>query len=577
LAAASLKRPMAAAGSDPGRERENNEDRVVCDPERGIYAVVDGVGGESGGEIAAQTAIEILQARLSRRTTDASRLIREAIALANKQIWEKAQANPALAGMACVLTVAVVDGDQATIGHVGDSRLYLLRPGAGQGSEIKKITRDHSPVGSREDTGEISEAEAMSHPRRNEIFRDVGSAPHEPDEEGFIDITQIRFEPDSALLICSDGLSDLVTAQAILSLVESNAANPKAAVQALIDAANQAGGKDNVSVVLVEGERFAAAAAKSRKEPATAASPRPTATGVRGAGIARRGAGSRLLGGLLGILVSRPAFLFYGAILGAFAFAAFGQGLGLHLFDRGQGPAPANVLRVGAGDGGTATITEALAQAGPGQTVEVAPGIYREALQLRAGVSLVSRVPRGALILPPPGSGVPAVTAQGVEGARIAGFRIAGDAQAPLQVGLRLADSAVEVDGVEISGAQTAAIDLAGTDRSEIHHSYVHDNPGGGVLVEAGAAPRLRSNLLAGNGRAPGLPPHPGVEVRAGAQAELIENRFMGNGGGGVLLASPERAEEVFLWNSFPGMSRADAVRAPAPAPGRPAPQGPVR
>ena len=87
--------------------------------------------------------------------------------------------------MACVLTVAVVDGGQATIGHVGDSRLYLLRRG-----EIKKITRDHSPVGSREDAGEISEAEAMSHPRRNEIFRDVGSAPHEPDEEGFIDITR---------------------------------------------------------------------------------------------------------------------------------------------------------------------------------------------------------------------------------------------------------------------------------------------------------------------------------------------------------------------------------------------------
>ena len=195
---------------------------MLCDPERGIYAVVDGVGGESGGEIAAQTAVEILQARLSRRTTDAARLIREAIALANKQIYEKAQANPALAGMACVLTVAVVDGDQATIGHVGDSRLYLLQAG-----EIRKITRDHSPVGAREDAGEISEAEAMSHPRRNEIFRDVGSAPHEPDEEGFIDVTQIRFEPDAALLICSDGLSDLVTSAEILATVEANAADPR--------------------------------------------------------------------------------------------------------------------------------------------------------------------------------------------------------------------------------------------------------------------------------------------------------------------------------------------------------------
>ncbi|HEX4497858.1 MAG TPA: protein phosphatase 2C domain-containing protein, partial [Thermoanaerobaculia bacterium] len=432
--AAASRRTLAAAGSDPGRARENNEDRVICDAERGIYAVVDGVGGESGGEIAAQTAVEILQARLSRRTTDAARLIREAIALANKQIYDKAQANPALAGMACVLTVAVVDDGQATLGHVGDSRLYLLRQG-----EIRKITRDHSPVGAREDVGEISEAEAMSHPRRNEIFRDVGSAPHEPDEEGFIDVTQIRFDPDAALLICSDGLSDLVTSATILATVETHAGNPERVVQALIDAANQAGGKDNVSVVLVEGERFAAAARERKPALATVETPR---SALRGAARASRGSG-----GFLRAFASRPAFLLYGALLGAgglAAFAAFVPGQGLRWLDRGTQTAPANVLRVGAGDGGAATIVEALAAAGPGTTVEVAPGTYREALQLRDGVALVSRVPRAAVLLPPAGSGVPAVTAQGVADARIAGFRIAGDAQAPLQVGIRLADSAVE-------------------------------------------------------------------------------------------------------------------------------------
>src|SRR5258706_11494033 len=257
---AAAKRVLAAALSDPGRERENNEDRVLCDAERGIYAVIDGVGGESGGEIAAQTALEILKARLSRRTTDAARLVREAIALANKQIWERAQANPALAGMACVLTVAVVDDGQATIGHVGDSRLYLLRAG-----EIRKITRDHSPIGSREDVGEISESEAMSHPRRHEIFRDVGSGPHEPDEEGFIDVTRIAFAPDAALLLCSDGLSDLVTSGTILSTVEAHASDPHQVVAELVAAANAAGGKDNVSVVLVEAERYAA----SVRSPAT--------------------------------------------------------------------------------------------------------------------------------------------------------------------------------------------------------------------------------------------------------------------------------------------------------------------
>jgi serine/threonine protein phosphatase PrpC len=559
LASPGAKRPLAAAGSDPGRERENNEDRILCDPERGIYAVIDGVGGESGGEVAAQTALDILKSRLSRRTTDAGRLIREAIALANKQIYEQAQANPALAGMACVLTVAVVDDGRATIGHVGDSRLYLLRP-----SEIRKVTRDHSPVGAREDAGEISEEEAMRHPRRNEIFRDVGSSPHQPDEEGFIDLSQIRLEPDSALLLCSDGLSDLVPSQTILAVTEANAGDPQAAVRELIAQANAAGGKDNVSVVLVQGERYAAGVRGRRP-----AEKRP---GLRGAAHARR----RGLGRFFRPFASRAAFLLYGLILGAFAFAVFGQGLLLPFTSGGIGGT--GVLRVGVGDGGSATIGEALGRARPGQRIEVAPGQYRESLQLRDGVSLVSRVPRGAVILPPAGSGVPAVTAQGVEDAHFAGFRIAGDAQAPLQLGLRLADSTVEIEGVEVSGAVAAGIAVSGADRSTIRYSYLHDNPGGGVLVEGTAAPRLLGNLIARNGRLPGAPAHPGVEVREGAQPELIDNRIDGNGGPGVLLPSPNRADEIFAWNSFAGTVSAVAVPTPpAQPPPRPQPAAPQR
>ena len=546
MARAVPKRPLAASGSDAGRERENNEDRVLCDPERGIYAVIDGVGGESGGEIAAQTALEILKARLSRRTTDAARLIREAIALANKQIYDQAQANPALAGMACVLTFAVVDDGQAAIGHVGDSRLYLLRPG-----EISKVTRDHSPVGAREDAGEISEEEAMRHPRRNEIFRDVGSAPHQPDEEGFIDLANIRFEPDSALLLCSDGLSDLVESQIILATAESHAGDPQATVRELIAQANAAGGKDNVSVVLVEGEGYAAGV-RGRRPAEKIAKP-----ALRGAGHVRPTGLRRFLR----LFVSRTAFLLYGLILGAFAFAVFGQGA---ITIDGVGPR-AGVLRVGVGDGGLATIGEALGKARPGQRIEVSAGQYRETLQLRDGVSLVSLVPRGAVILPPAGSGVPAVTAQGITDARLAGFRIAGDAQTPLQVGLRPADSAVDVEGVEIAGAAAAGIAISGEDRSTIRYSYLHDNPGGGVLVEGTAAARLLGNLIARNGRPPGLPARPGVEVRDGARPELIDNRFDGNGGGGVLLATAERADEILAWNSFGGAARAEAVRTPAP------------
>jgi serine/threonine protein phosphatase PrpC len=556
--------PVSAALSDPGRERDNNEDRILLEPERGIYAVVDGVGGESGGEVAAQMAVDVLRARLSRRTTDTARLIREAIALANKQIYERAQAEAGLKGMSCVLTVAVLDdGDeaQATIGHVGDSRLYQLRRGT-----IRKITRDHSPVGMREDAGEISELEAMHHPRRNEIFRDVGSAPHEPDEEGFIEIHQIPFDAESALLLCSDGLSDLVTSAEILDRVQSNPGDPGSAVRDLIAAANAAGGKDNISVVLVEGERFAAAPKVSATGD-TQRDPHQTSAGasgpvqLRGAGHARPSTAERLWE----ILTSWPAFLFYGVAVAALAIllfpAPFRQlaarvGLGSLL---GEEKSP--VLKVNPnGTTGLRTIAEALDQARPGQTVEVAPGDYLGPLELKDGVSLVSPTPRGAVVRLPKGVAEPALSADGVHDVRLSGFRITGNAEAPLAMGLRLADSAVDVENVEISGASTAGLEIAGADRSAVRFSFIHDNPGTGVIVRDQAAPRLQQNLILRNGTEPAAP-GPGVEVRGESRPQLIENRIEGNGAAAVWVPAADRVDEVYGFNAFGAVPRDKAVR----------------
>src|SRR5258705_3551656 len=125
---------------------------------------------------------------------------------------------------------------------------------------------------------------------------------------------------------------------------------------------------------------------------------------------------------------------------------------------RGSG---GDVVRVGVGDGGAATITEALARASRGRMIEVARGEYGETIQLRPGIDLVSRVPRGAVILPPAGSAVPAVSAQAVDDVTFSGFRIVGDAQSPLQIGLRLAGSGVAGQGVEITGAVTAGTDCS--------------------------------------------------------------------------------------------------------------------
>jgi parallel beta-helix repeat protein len=569
-AAVKLSRPVAAEGTDPGRERENNEDRTLCDPERGIYAVIDGVGGESGGEVAAQAAVDILRARLSRRTTDLDRLVREAIAQANRQIYERAQADPRLAGMSCVLTVAIVDADRdrATVGHVGDSRLYRLRRG-----KIEKITRDHSPVGAREDAGEISEDEAMHHPRRNEIFRDVGSAPHEPDEEGFIDTHDIPFGPDDALLFCSDGLSDMVTSTRMREIVEGNAGDPKTAVRRLIEAANEAGGKDNISAVLVEGARYAAIPAIRRAAPKGISGTGGTPTRPFGSAHVRVPLWRRALPWLLLLTVLAAAAVIYlSPDLRQRLLALWPGGVpGIPgpLETPTPTPEAGDVIRVGPGETDDyATIGEALAKAHSGQTVEVAPGEYREAVELPDGVALVSLQPRGAVLHPPPHETKAVLTARGVAG-RISGFRIIA-----LAVGLLLDGSQVQVTEMDISGATEAGIEITGADRSSIETSFVHDNTGPGILVSGDAATKIQKNLISKNGKGKKTKA-PGVEIRGGAQPLLIDNKFEGNAAAGVWLPAAERGDEIFNWNRFEGSARAKAVQVAPPAP-TPAPrQGP--
>ena len=195
---------------------------------------------------AAQAAVDVIRERLERQTGTPEERLREAIALANNEIYRLSRTRTEWNGMACVLTVALIEDDIVTVGHVGDSRLYLLRRG-----EIEKITHDHSPVGEREDRGELSEAEAMRHARRNEIYRDVGSAERNPDDPAFIEITTFPMPADGALLLCSDGLTDLVRSQRNPRRRGTLCAGLRQPSRALIDAANAAGGKDNITVVIV--------------------------------------------------------------------------------------------------------------------------------------------------------------------------------------------------------------------------------------------------------------------------------------------------------------------------------------
>jgi serine/threonine protein phosphatase PrpC len=262
----------SAVATDPGLVRESNEDRCFTDDERGVFLVVDGIGGHAGGEIAAELAVDTIRLALLNSRGPAASRVRSAIVEANNVIHKTADANSAWHGMSCVLTLALVEENRVTVGHVGDSRLYLIWNGA-----IRKLTSDQSPVGEQEESGVLSESQAMRHPRRNEVFVDVGSRPRHVQDD-FVQIRELEFKPDAALLLCSDGLSDLLTQSEILSIVESYDGRPGAVPQALIDAALESGGRDNVSVVFVAGSDFLG----SRSIKMSAARQRLSVTRARG-------------------------------------------------------------------------------------------------------------------------------------------------------------------------------------------------------------------------------------------------------------------------------------------------------
>jgi serine/threonine protein phosphatase PrpC len=262
----------SAVATDPGLVRESNEDRCFTDDEHGVFLVVDGIGGHAGGEIAAELAVDTIRLALLNSRGAAAWRVRSAIVEANNVIHKTADANSAWHGMSCVLTLAVVEESRVTVGHVGDSRLYLIWNGA-----IRKLTSDQSPVGEQEESGVLTESQAMRHPRRNEVFVDVGSRQRQLQDD-FVQIRELEFKPDAALLLCSDGLSDLLTGAEILSIVESYDGRPEAVPQALIDAALEAGGRDNVSVVFVAGSDFLG----SRSVKMSAARQRLSVTRARG-------------------------------------------------------------------------------------------------------------------------------------------------------------------------------------------------------------------------------------------------------------------------------------------------------
>lgn len=553
----------AAYRTDPGRVRSNNEDLPLLDPYRGIYGVIDGVGGHAAGEVAAGTAHDVILQRLARPLGTPAERVREAIAIANNEIFRRAEVSPDLRGMTCVITLALVAEGRVTIGHVGDSRLYKLRPGG-----IRKLTHDHSPVGEREDAREMSEAEAMRHPRRNEVFRDVGSSHRDKDDADFVEVIEAPLEPDAALLLCTDGLTDMVPSALIERVVLQHAGDPEQVVDALVAAANAAGGRDNITVVYAEAPDFARAVAQARP----AANPEPDGVPSGAAGTTqsvrepdtvpntgdtrvRRNPASRALGGLFR---SRTLWFAAGALAGV-----VGTLLLAWRADTADTAAPPRTLVVDAASPeGYTRIGDAIAAARPGDTVRVEPGVYAEHVVMRDGVDLSARIPGTVTIrrAPGPESEAIGITAGGYVNTRIDGLRVESTADALLDIGIRVLGQGIAVGSLELAGPMRTAVDVAPGGALAMDGSLIAVR---GTAIAAGAGAHISATrnvfLRPGGGGAPARPQTP-VVLAGTADAALTRNFFVGFGADIVKGVSAARVKEI---------AGANIILAAAAAPAR--------
>jgi protein phosphatase len=255
------------ARTDVGRVREGNEDSYMVHGH--LFAVADGMGGHQGGEVASRLALETLKRLAERPKAGLAEVVREA----NRAVFRKAAQDPGLAGMGTTLTAALAGDDGLYLAHVGDSRAYLVRDG-----RLRQLTKDHTVVQRLVDEGRLSQIEAGMHPQRSILTNAIGV-----DEEIRVDEETLTVRPGDRLLLCSDGLTGMIDDDRIVEILGAND-DPQAACDALVDAANEAGGQDNVTAVIVDvldGDATRAQTADTTEDvspapPATAETPSPT-------------------------------------------------------------------------------------------------------------------------------------------------------------------------------------------------------------------------------------------------------------------------------------------------------------
>ncbi|HYC37121.1 MAG TPA: Stp1/IreP family PP2C-type Ser/Thr phosphatase [Usitatibacter sp.] len=246
---------QSASLTDPGRVRDHNEDCIESRPDIGLYVLADGMGGYNAGEVASGMATSLIAdgleqewqlreiERLDREQAKAKarELITEHIARANAAIFNTSQNNPECAGMGTTLVVCLFFDDFLAVAHIGDSRLYRLR-----GERMEQVTRDHSLLQEQLDSGLITPEEAKLSQNKNLVTRALGIDPTVEPE-----IHVYETQPDDVFLLCSDGLSDMVDDDEIRLTMTTLKSNPTLTVQQLVQAANDNGGRDNISAMLI--------------------------------------------------------------------------------------------------------------------------------------------------------------------------------------------------------------------------------------------------------------------------------------------------------------------------------------
>jgi protein phosphatase len=221
-----------------GRKRRHNEDAYVLQPP--LFAIADGMGGARAGEVASRLAAAALQS--GEVDGNGKERVTALIQAANRRVYERSSQDAEVAGMGTTMTVALVEDGTVTLGHVGDSRAYVLRDG-----ELEQLTDDHSLVAELVRGGKLSAEEAEHHPQRSVITRALGT---DPDVD--VDTFTVEAEDGDVFVLCSDGLTDMVGDDEIGEVLAGSRENLKEAAEELVRRANKAGGQDNITVVAFE-------------------------------------------------------------------------------------------------------------------------------------------------------------------------------------------------------------------------------------------------------------------------------------------------------------------------------------